>query len=69
MKTFSSFKRTAESKFYCLFGGFHNDIWWLPYIFVESTVQGTELIDIEFYIKYFHFTDEVPFYCFKKINQ
>ena len=28
-----------------IFGGYH--------IFVESTVQGTELIDIEFYTRYF----------------
>ena len=41
-----------------IFGGYH--------IFVESTVQGTELINIEFYTKYFHFTDEVPVYCWKK---
>ena len=34
--------------------------------FVESTVQGTELINIEFYTKYFHFIDEVPVYCSKK---
>ena len=36
-----------------IFGGF--------YIFVESTVQGTELINIELYTKHFHFTDEVLF--------
>ena len=35
-------------------------------IFVESTVQDTELINIEFYTKYFHFTHEVPVYCWKK---
>ena len=42
-----------------------NNIWRLPY-FVESTVQGTKLINIEFYTKYFHFADEVPVYCSKK---
>ena len=43
-----------------IFGGYH--------ISVESTVhvQGTELINIEFYNKYFHFTDEVLVYCWKK---
>ena len=41
-----------------IFGGYH--------IFVESTVQDTELTNIEFYTKYFHFTDEVPVYRWKK---
>ena len=36
--------------------GFNDDIWRLPYFF-EFTVQGTELTNIEFYTKYFHFTD------------
>ena len=55
MKFSRPFKSKAESKFYGLFFGFNNDI------FVKSTVQGTELINIELYTKNFHFTDEVPF--------
>ena len=41
-----------------IFGGYH--------IFVESIVQGTESTNIELYTKYFHFTDEVPVYCWTK---
>ena len=55
MKFVRSFKSNAESKFYGLFFGLNNNI------FVKSTVQGTELINIRFYTKNFHFTDEVPF--------
>ena len=55
MKFFRSFKGKAESKFYSLFFGFNNDI------FVISIVQGTELINIEFYTENFHFTGKVPF--------
>ena len=54
MKFFRSFKGKAESKFYGLFFGFNN-------IFVISIVQGTELINIEFYTENFHFAGEVPF--------
>ena len=43
-----------------IFGGYH--------IFAEVTIQGTELINIEFYTKHLHFTDEVPVYCSKKMN-
>ena len=31
-----------------------------------AAVQGTELINIKFYTKYFNFIDEVPVYCWKK---
>ena len=33
---------------------------------MAATVQGTELINIEFYTKYFNFIDEVPVCCWKK---
>ena len=44
-----------------IFGGYH--------IFVESIVQGTESTNIELYTKCFHFTDEVPVYCFEEKSQ
>ena len=61
MKFFSCFKLNSVTYFFVLiiiFGGYH--------IFVESPLQGTELINIESYNKH---SDEVPFYCSKKINQ
>ena len=33
---------------------------------MAATVQGTELINIEFYTKYFNFIDEVPVCCWKQ---
>ena len=33
---------------------------------MAATVQATELINIEFYTKYFNFIDEVPVCCWKK---
>ena len=33
---------------------------------MAATVQGTELINIESYTKYFNFIDEVPVCCWKK---
>ena len=33
---------------------------------MAATVQGTELINIKFYTKYFNFIDEVPVCCWKK---
>ena len=39
--------------------GFNNN-------YLGATVQGTELINIEFYTKYFNFIDEVPVCCWKK---
>ena len=65
VKVLRNFSAASEVNSVAYIFGFNNNIWRLPY-FVESTGQGTELTNIKFYTKYFHFTDEVSVYCWKK---